>query len=343
MKVNNKFEKLKLLFDKCNNEDLFIGEAYRCRIPYGYTNIELASDLNKILGTTYRESYLRGKGQNFNKGRDFVKSDNKFDNSIMIINDIHAPYEREDLLESISKHSDEIDTLIINGDYLDCHSISSFSQVKETSLKDEVVYGYYLLKKIRKILNRNQKIIMNCGNHEKRYFTNISKMNEKDLQTFINPEILEMYTEGFTLYVDGKKKKYEPIEGLIYIPHWYMVVDGIVVCHPLTFSQSKGKMLENISSYFVNLGIDFTLAVLGHTHKYSAGITERFSNKSVIENCCMCKPQKYSDCGKTSYSPQTYGYTIIKYNKCEKVTLNNCKTYILEESVDTVSDYIVEI
>jgi predicted phosphodiesterase len=326
------------------SKEYYIWRIYNIeKIPNGLTNNELRNIICEELNINVRESYLRGIAKSINQGINIQKNAMKYDKSIMVINDVHAPYERKDLLENISKHADEIQTLVIVGDFLDCHSISFFDQIRETSLKDEVLYGYNLLNKIRKILNNGQRIIMIEGNHEKRYYKNICSMNQKDLQTFINPNILEMYTEGFTLYIDGKKHKYKPIEGLTLVPHWYAVIDGIVMCHPLTFSQSKGKMLENVAQHFVSKGIDFDLAILGHTHKYSSGVTERFSNKYIIENCCMCKPQKYSDCGKTSYSPQTYGYTIVKYNNSEKITLNNCKTYLLEEEEYDFQDYSINL
>ena len=99
-----------------------------------------------------------------------LKSDNKFDKSIMIINDIHAPYERADVLDIIMKHKDEITTLVIGGDFMDCESISSFPKINRMTLLDELVYAYKLLEKIRKILDNGQKIILINGNHEERLY-----------------------------------------------------------------------------------------------------------------------------------------------------------------------------
>lgn len=341
-----------MILDKKFGESV---EQYIARMYYvekvknGLTNKQVAENINLELGTNWQESYLRGIAKRYTEGFNDGRLSNqvKFDNNVMVINDIHAPFERLDLLDIISKHSHEIDTLVIGGDFLDCHSISSFPQIKETTLKDEVVYGYELLKKIRKILNRDQKIIMIMGNHEKRYQTNIEKLNAKDLQTFINPHILEMYTEGFTLYIDGKKKKYAPIEGLTYVPHWYVLIDDLIICHPTNFSVAKGKMLENVASFFINKGIDFSTIVLGHTHKMSCGIIERYAGKYVIENGCLCKAQNYADgSGKTSYTPQSYGYSIIRYNKGEGIDPNNCKTYYLPSNdykEENIEDYTIEL
>ena len=253
-----------------------------------------------------------------------------YDKSIMFINDIHVPYQRDDLLQIIAKHKEEITHLCIIGDFLDCYSISSFSKIRQTTLKEEVLTGYEVLKQIRKILNNNQKIIMLKGNHEDRWRKVIENLKDEDMQSFINPNILEMYSEGFTIYDKGKRKKYPPIENLTVINHWYAIIDGIVACHPLTFSNTKGSVVEKCSQHFLSKGVDFDLVIFAHTHKYTSAVTERFSNKFVIENCCMCKTQEYADTGKLNYSRQTYGYTIVKYNTGDRVTLNNCKSYILD-------------
>ena len=49
-------------------ENEFIARCYRHKLELGYTNIELANKINEILGTTYGESTIRGRGQYFNEG-----------------------------------------------------------------------------------------------------------------------------------------------------------------------------------------------------------------------------------------------------------------------------------
>ena len=65
-----------------------------------------------------------------------LKTDNKFNKSVMIINDIHAPYERNDVLDIIMKHRNEITTLVIGGDFMDCEAISSFPKINRKTLLD---------------------------------------------------------------------------------------------------------------------------------------------------------------------------------------------------------------
>lgn len=340
----DKFKRLEDLYFNCNDEDLFIAEAYRNRIAYGYTNIEMAKDVNKILNTNYGESTLRGKGQFINKGIDYANNEIKFDKSVMFINDIHSPFEREDLLEIISKHANEITTLVIGGDLMDCESISSFPKINRISLVEELIYTYDLLKSIRKILNKDQEIVIINGNHEERLKTMICKMHEKDLQKFINPNILEMFVDGFTIYDNGKKIKYEGIKGIRYIPHWYANIDDkIIISHPKDFSAVDGKMCEKVSEHFLNKHEKFEILIFAHTHKYSQMKVSRRQGVFVVENGCLCQPHEYSDTGKLGYTPQDYCYTIVKYNDNEKIDLNNIKVYQLEEIKSKQEEYKIKL
>jgi predicted phosphodiesterase len=262
----------------------------------------------------------------------------------MIINDVHAPFEREDFLEIISKHANEIDTLVIGGDFMDCETISSFPKINRSSLNEELIYSYNLMKKIRKILNKDQRIVLINGNHEERLKMMISKMHEKDLQKFINPNILEMLVDGFTIYEDNKKIKYEGIEGITYIPHWYVNIDNkIIISHPKDFSGVDGKMCEKISEHFLNKHEEFEVLLFAHTHKYSQMKVSRRQGVYVVENGCLCKNHEYSDVGKLGYTPQDYAYTIIKYNNDESIDYNNIKVYHLNEIDDRKDNYKVFI
>lgn len=332
-------------FKRLESESLlqYRARLYRNKIALGMNNKEIYDYYISETNDTIAESSCRCSATTYNEAiSDLLEKkveEESFDKSILFINDIHCPFERSDMLDIITKHAHEITTLVIGGDLMDCESISSFPKINRISLTEELIYTYEFLKKIRKILNKDQKIIMINGNHEERLHKMISKMAEKELQTFLNPNILEMFVEGFTIYKDGKKNKYEGIEGITLIPHWYVLIDDIVVCHPKDFSKTKGKMLENVAGHFINKGFEFSTIIFGHTHKASQGVVDRFENKYVVENPCLCMPHSYSDCGKLGYSPQTYGYTIIKYNDNEKVKPNNIKTYFLDEETDITEEY----
>ena len=310
------------------------------RVDKDYTELS-----EEAFGKAYSSDVARRMFYGAKKVIDAIEEDKgkEFDKSIMFINDVHLPFERDDVLDLIKKHSKEITHLVICGDLMDCESISSYPSIERIGLTNELICTHKFLKKVRAILDDNQKIIMIKGNHCARMHKTISKMTDRELKPFLNPEILEMFVDGFTIYKDGEKQIYEGINGLTYIPHWYALIDDIVVCHPLDFSRVKGKMLENVTSYFINQGFDFSTIVFGHTHKASQGVIDRFGNKFAVENPCLCKPQSYADCGKLGYTSQTYGYTIIKYNNGERVNPNNIKTYYLDESIDRTENYKIKL
>lgn len=317
------------IYDRRENESLMDYEErlYRNQSIYGLS----WGKINELLGLKQHPDSTRKASYGYLRRIDQERQHN-FDKSIMIINDLHLPFERDDVLEIINKHKAEITTLVIGGDLIDCKSISKYPQIKSITLEEELVYTYNFLKQVRKILDKGQKIIIIDGNHEERWFKDICDLQQKDMQKFINPHLIDMIVEGFTLYDEGKKKRYEGIFDIQYIPHWFVNIDNkVIVCHPKNFSMVKGKMLENAAQHFINRNEQFDVLVLGHTHKHSSGLVDRFQSKFVIENGCLCKPQSYSDSGKLSFTPQAYCYTIIKYNNDEKVDYNNIKTYFLDE------------
>lgn len=320
------------IYNRRENESLMDYEErlYRNQSIYGIS----WEQINELLGIDKHYDSTRKASYGYIKRIDQEKA-NIFDKSVMVINDIHLPFEREDVLEIINKHKNEINTLVIGGDLLDCQSISFFPKVKTMTLEDELIYGYEFLKKIRKMLDNEQKIVIINGNHEERWYRDICDLHEKDMQKFINPYLIGMMTEGFTIYEEDKKKKYEGIDGIIYIPHWFVNIDNkIIVCHQKDFSKVKGKMLENTAQHFLNRNEEFDVLVSTHTHKYSCGIVDRFQNKFVVENGCLCVPQSYADKGKLGYYPQAYCYTIIKYNNDEKINYDNIRTYFLDDLED---------
>jgi predicted phosphodiesterase len=288
-------------------------------------------EVGELLGEDVSADHLRKTAYGYLQRCEEEKAHN-FDKSVMIVNDIHIPYQRDDVLEIIAKHASEITTLIIGGDLMDCESVSSFPKIRGNTLTQELIMTYEFIKNIRKILKDNQEIILIKGNHTARYYKEICKMNEKELQSFINPEILDNLVEGFTLYQNGKKHKYDGIKNVRYIPQWYInVEDKLIVCHPTDFSAVDGKMCEKVSEHFLNKGEVFDVIVMAHTHKYTQMKVSRRQGKYVVENGCMCKPQSYSNTGKLNYTPQDYCYTIIKYNDNEHINYNNIKVYHLDE------------
>ena len=92
------------------SKEEFIARIYDSKIKNNLKNEDCAKIINEEFGTNWRESYCRGIAKNFKKGYESAlkKSEVQFDNTVMIINDLHCPFERSDVLDIIKKHAHEI-------------------------------------------------------------------------------------------------------------------------------------------------------------------------------------------------------------------------------------------
>lgn len=246
---------------------------------------------------------------------------------VMIINDVHVPYQHEGLLDEIKKHKN-IDYLVIGGDLIDCESCSSFQMLERPTLEEELVAAHEFIQEINKIIDA--EIICIKGNHEERLEREICKMQNKGLQRLLDSQLLRMLEEGFKFNIGTKRKKYKAIENFKYIDKWYArLFDNLVICHPKDFSNVPAKIAEKSAEYFLNRGIieKDDIIFIGHTHKFSQIVSTRRQDVFVVENGCSCKPMDYSDRGNLNYGNQVNCYTIVEFEEGCKINKNDVKTY----------------
>ena len=246
---------------------------------------------------------------------------------VMIINDVHVPYQHDGLLDEIKKHKD-MDYLVIGGDLIDCESCSSFQMLERPTLEEELVAAHEFIQEINKIINA--EIICIKGNHEERLEREICKMQNKGLQRLLDSQLLRMLEEGFKFSIGTKRKKYKAIENFKYIDKWYArLFDNLVICHPKDFSNVPAKIAEKSAEYFLNRGIieKDDVIFIGHTHKFSQIVSTRRQDVFVVENGCSCKAMDYSDRGNLNYGNQVNCYTIVEFEEGNKIEKNDIKTY----------------
>lgn len=270
------------------------------------------------------------KAKKIEEGINEIEIENKISNAkkkIMIINDVHVPYQHEELLSEIKKHSD-IDYLVIGGDLIDCESCSSFQMLERPSLEEELVSAHEFIQEINKIINA--EIICIKGNHEERLEREICKMQNKGLQRLLDSQLLRMLEEGFKFNIGTKRKQYKAIENFKYIDKWYArLFDNLVICHPKDFSNVPAKIAEKSAEYFLNRDVveKDDIIFIGHTHKFSQIVSTRRQDVFVVENGCSCKPMDYSDRGNLNYGNQVNCYTIVEFEEGCKIDRNDIKTY----------------
>lgn len=246
---------------------------------------------------------------------------------VMIINDVHVPYQHDGLLDEIKKHKD-MDFLVIGGDLIDCESCSSFQMLERPTLEEELVAAHEFIQEINKIINA--EIICIKGNHEERLEREICKMQNKGLQRLLDSQLLRMLEEGFKFSIGTKRKQYKAIENFKYIDKWYArLFDNLVICHPKDFSNVPAKIAEKSAEYFLNRGIieKDDVIFIGHTHKFSQIVSTRRQDVFVVENGCSCKAMDYSDRGNLNYGNQVNCYTIVEFEEGNKIDKNDVRTY----------------
>jgi len=92
-------------------------------------------------------------------------------NRVIVIGDVHAPYHTVEALTLALRYAKLVgtDCLIINGDFMDCHSMSKFvNRPDNRDFAKELNITVKLLRQIRDFLP-NARIIFKVGNHEERY------------------------------------------------------------------------------------------------------------------------------------------------------------------------------
>ena len=320
-----------------NNETDF---EYKVRLCIAKLNKEIDLDWIEIvdlLGLDCSSDHLRKLSYGYKEFEEHIvtKSLSKSDKvKVLVMNDIHLPHQREDIFDELRKNKN-IDYLIFAGDLIDCESCSSFDVMDRPSVDEELVVAHEFINKINKIIDSNKtQIICIRGNHEERYTRDIIRMQKKQLQRMLNPNLLKMIQDGFTVYNKGKRHKYDPISNFKYIDDWKVkLFDNLIICHPKDFSGVDGKMCEKVSEHFLNrhmAELDDVI-IFGHTHKHSRMNVNRRQGIYVIENSCMCKPHDYADTGKLGYNPQNYGYTYLEFEKGKKIDINDIKCVVLKE------------
>lgn len=246
---------------------------------------------------------------------------------VLVISDIHIPFNRSDILDIVEKHKDEISTIVLNGDIIDCKSISKFVELGRGSLIDEMAACHELLKRIDDLTPAIRKVIV-LGNHSIR-LSKYMASNPNELNNLHTDNILREIVEGFKK-VDHEKGKviyYNKLNNYEVLDDWYFEYKKIIFCHPTSFSKVPAKTAYNAVEYFVRNGFDFDTCIVAHTHHYGAC---KNLGKYTIETGCLCRPMPYSQTGKLNFVPQDYGYHLAVLRN-GKYDVNLSRNFLLEE------------
>lgn len=228
---------------------------------------------------------------------------------VLVLSDLHIPFNRDDILDIVEKHKDEITTLVLGGDIVDCYSCSSFPTLEPLPLVDEMAACHKILKQIQDLTHNVRRILIK-GNHEERYKRHLIKATS-ELNKLHSDNILKEIVKGFEHNdrANGKVITYDKLDYEV-VDNWWCMVNKTIIAHPLSFSRVAAKTGQMALDYFVERGHDFDSVLIAHTHKIASVIKY---GKYSYEIGCLCKTQEYSESGKLTYERLHNGYFLASY------------------------------
>jgi len=245
--------------------------------------------------------------EDFEYRRVGVMDPTKSTRKILCISDFHIPFDRDDLIYSAIKEHKDADILVVNGDMLDLHAVSTWPKERAVILRKEYDIATEYLKVFSKMFPH---VVITRGNHEyrlNRYFhSNVSK----DVSFLVNKEILGRLAGGEVYDNEGNIVEKLDFSNVHYTPGpeaWFCKIGKTVFVHPMSFSKVDIKTAINAEEFFMERE-DIDAIVTAHTH-HQGMVPSR--NKLCIEQGCLCCPLDYEKQGKIRYKAMVLGYSVI--------------------------------
>jgi predicted phosphodiesterase len=246
--------------------------------------------------TTFVKDKERSRNP-FNLPKSYAKGRKHFDikgQKVLILSDIHIPYHDIDALSvAIQTGIDEgVDTVVLNGDALDCHMISDFvKDPKKRKFKDELYAMRSFLSELRGQFPQAE-IVYKEGNHEERYwrYMRVKAPELFDIDAFDFPTLTHCDKHDIK-WLDGKSK---------------INIGGLSIFHGHEFGKQFLPSVNVARGLFLKTKAN---AMCGHHHQ-TAEHTERDVNGKVITcwgvGCLSELSPDYNP-----YSKYNHGFAII--------------------------------
>jgi len=194
----------------------------------------------------------------------------------VVANDFHYPFQDNRVVKLWMSFLNDIqpDTVIINGDLLDCFALSKFDKdpKRQIRIEEEIAMGRNFFVKIREMLPKAHLVYI-YGNHEFRFQTYLIR-NAPDLRNLKGLSLEDQMELGgldVTIVNSGLKESYYKFGGL-YIAHFNKV------------SQHGGYTAKQL------VDAKGVSVLQGHTHRVGSSLRS-YLNGNVLggwDNGCMC-------------------------------------------------------
>lgn len=273
-------------------------------------------EISSLLCLGISADHLRKTAYGLMEYDNYLHSDTGIENRILCLSDFHVPYQLS--VHNFVDYVDNLDILVLNGDIVDMQAISKFPKQYRISPMEEVIQGrQYLIELIEYLKPR--KVIVNYGNHDKRFASYLSKHLDSDLLELMPDTVLELILlDGFHHYDKRTKAKthYKPLVEVFhnleiyYTNDWKYKIGKTWFAHPTLYSSSGTlKTSEKAMDYFHRTDKeDFDCLVVAHTHSTA------YSKKGYIhlyEQGACCQVDKMDYTNGTLSNPQKMGFVYL--------------------------------
>jgi predicted phosphodiesterase len=227
----------------------------------------------------------------------------------LVLSDVHIPYHDEDALTTALEWglNNDVDTIILNGDIMDCYPVSSF--VKDPlmpTLKEEIEMTKAFFSYLRELFPVIP-IYFKIGNHEERVRTYLLR-NAKEFSDVDNLKFENLLSlDSFKIQMVGR----EIIKlGKLNVLHGHEM--GESVFSPV--NPARGMFLKAKSS-----------TLFGHNHQVSHHSENNINGEStgVWSMGCLCSLSP--DYRPFAYTKWSHGFACVDVNEDLTFRVNNMK------------------
>jgi predicted phosphodiesterase len=259
-----------------------------------------------------------------------------------VLSDIHFPFARVDLIDSILEQESDSDIVVVNGDLLEGYAASTFEKSKRIAALDEyrLAFGF-----IKKLSENFPQVVLVEGNHDTRTSKHLSSFQiPKEITQVLRPNLMARIANGEELDSTGMLIRRHDFDNVYYDQResWYVKIGKTLFIHPHNFGSSKPgwTVMKAYTDFFSKRyqPDEFDSIVCGHTHKIYKGVE---NSVLLIEQGCLVGLLGYSWSPKMKYTTNSQnGYAVIYQDAEGNTDFNLSGPIFLGESFPKKKDII---
>lgn len=242
---------------------------------------------------------------------------------VVSISDLHIPFFNEYVIQKVLDEAPDTDILVVNGDFLEAYSVSSWPKNKTIMLRHEYEMGMKLLREFARVF---PKVILTKGNHENRLTRYFSQNISNNVSFLVSSDLLDKMAKGYDFNDSGELEQMYNLDNVFYNKgplSWQVQVGKCIFAHPTSYSKISMKTACNVAQTMAGKGIDFEALVIAHTHQQGSCIRD---NRLIIEQGCACIPMEYEADAKATYTGASFGYAVIYMDNDGHVDFDKSRT-----------------